>query len=103
MQPGYTPALRAANHEDAAFLAQITTMNKAVRDALLALARALPDDQQVGAFASSLSRDRNALWETWKQAVPKDLAVEVLKVREAHHAPAMHQAGATGVSDLKEE
>ena len=78
-------------------------MNKAVRDALLALSRAFPDDRKVGAFVTTLSRDRNALWETWKQSVPTELVQRVREVRVPHHGSGMHQAGRIRVGNLSEE
>lgn len=101
MQPGYTPGLRASQHQDAPFLAQITTMNKAIRDALLVLLRTFPGDTQVAAFVRSVSADRTALWEDWKRAVPHELKGTVTKVRRAHHGPAMTHAATLRTDDLK--
>jgi hypothetical protein len=98
MVQGYTGRVRASNHPEAAFFAQLTTMNSAVRAALLRLSREFPEDQQIGAFVATLSLERKALWENWKRALPAPAQPAVLRVREPHHGPALKDAGSLSIA-----
>lgn len=77
-------------------------MNKAVRDALLALTRAWPDDPEIKGFADLVTAERNALWKKWKRAVPAELQGKVTSGRDAHHGPSLREAGSLSMEEFKE-